>query len=85
MNTVQWTIKAAKQMRKIKDEPTRKCLYEDAQILIKFPDCSGVKRLKNHSYSYRLRIGNYRLFFEFDGEVKIISIEEVKKRNERTY
>lgn len=41
-------------------------------------------RLINHKYSYRLRIGDYRVFFEFDGEVNIVSIEEVKKRNERT-
>ena len=33
----------------------------------------------------RLRIGNYRILFNFDDVVKIISIEEVKKRDERTY
>jgi mRNA-degrading endonuclease RelE of RelBE toxin-antitoxin system len=32
-----------------------------------------------------LRVGNYRVFFEFDGGVQIIYIEEVKKRNESTY
>jgi len=30
-------------------------------------------------------VGNYRVFFEFDGAVRIVSIEEVKKRDERTY
>ena len=45
----------------------------------------NVKALMNHEYSYRLRVGNYRVFFEFDGAVRIVKIEEVRKRNERTY
>ena len=85
MNTIQWTLKAEKQLRKIRDAASRKRLFEEAQVLTNFPHCAGVKRLTNHNNSYRLRVGDYRLFFEFDGEVKIVSIEEVKKRNERTY
>jgi len=34
---------------------------------------------------YRLQMGDFRVFFEFDGDVRIIDIEEVKKRDERTY
>lgn len=49
------------------------------------PNCTNVKALVNHDYSYRLRVGNYRVFFEFDGDVKIVWIEEVKKRDENTY
>ena len=72
-------------LRKIRDAASRKRLYEEAQVLSHFPDYAGVKRLTNHAHNYRPRIGDYRQFFEFDGEVKIVSIEEVKKRNERTY
>lgn len=36
-------------------------------------------------YGYRLRVGNYRVFFEFDGAVRIVSIEEVRRRDGRTY
>jgi mRNA-degrading endonuclease RelE of RelBE toxin-antitoxin system len=51
-----------------------------------FPKCTGVKSLTNHEYDYRLRVGNYRVFFNFDdGAACIVSIEEVKKRDERTY
>lgn len=49
------------------------------------PDCVNVKALSNHLYQYRLRVGDYRVFFNFDGVVSIVSIEEVKKRDERTY
>ena len=53
--------------------------------LVSFPKAKNVKKLTKHQYSYRLRVGDYRVFFEFDGEVKIVTIEEVKKRDERTY
>lgn len=49
------------------------------------PNCQNVKALTKHEYQYRLRVGNYRVFFNFDGVVHIVSIEEVKKRDERTY
>lgn len=49
------------------------------------PECANVKKLSNHQYGYRLRVGNYRVLFNFDGIIHIISIEEVKKRDERTY
>ena len=34
---------------------------------------------------YRLSVWAYWVFFEFDGTVRIVSIEEVRKRDERTY
>jgi mRNA-degrading endonuclease RelE of RelBE toxin-antitoxin system len=36
-------------------------------------------------YGYRLRVGNYRILFDWDGGVKIVNIEEVKRRDEHTY
>ena len=84
MNTIGWTEKAFRQLRKIKDNQTNRRIYQEAQSLAHFPDCPNVKRLKNHTCGYRLRVGDWRVFFEFDRAVKIISIEEVKKRNEHT-
>lgn len=63
----------------------RQKIFTEAQALADFPNCQGVKKLTHHEYSYRLRVGNYRVFFEFDGSIHVIDIEEVKKRNERTY
>ena len=45
----------------------------------------NVKSLTNHEYGYRLRVGDHRVFFDYDGDVRIVSIEEVRKRDERTY
>ncbi|MOA38529.1 hypothetical protein D3C78_1602250 [compost metagenome] len=49
------------------------------------PHVQNIRALVNHHYGYRLRVGNYRILFDWDGSVKIVSIEEVKKRDEHTY
>lgn len=84
MVRVQWSRKAVKQMQKIA-ESDRQTIYVKSKELRNFPNIGNIKHLKNHKYEYRLRIGNYRILFNFDDVVKIISIEEVKKRDERTY
>jgi len=44
-----------------------------------------VKELRGHEYGYRLRVGRYRVLFDFDNGIRVIAIQEVKKRDERTY
>ena len=52
-----------------------------------FPKCENldITELKNHSYGYRMRVGRYRVLFDYARVIKIIKIQEVKKRDERTY
>ncbi|MCL2877081.1 MAG: type II toxin-antitoxin system RelE/ParE family toxin [Betaproteobacteria bacterium] len=52
------------------------------EVLKNWPDISGVKNLTD-APGYRLRIGQYRAFFDVAEEV--ITVTEVKRRNERTY
>lgn len=82
MNKIIYQIKALKQLRKI---PNNNLIRNKIDGLADMPNCINVKALTNHQYQYRLRVGNYRVFFNFDGYVHIVSIEEVKKRDERTY
>lgn len=84
MNTVEYAKKAAKQIRKMQAADSAK-IFIECRKLENFPDCTNVKALINLEYEYRLRVGNYRVFFNFDGAVRVVSIEEVKKRDERTY
>ncbi|MBX3628555.1 MAG: type II toxin-antitoxin system RelE/ParE family toxin [Nitrosomonas sp.] len=85
MNEINWKPKALQQIEKIKTAAVRKKIFTEIQALAYFPNCRGVKKLANHDYSYRLRVGDYRVFFEFDGSMYIIDIQEVKKCNENTY
>lgn len=86
MNEIRWQPKAARQLLKL-DRPVRVQIRDEVgHKLANFPDCSGVKALVNHAYAYRLRIGNYRVLFDFEaGSASVVSIEEVRKRDERTY
>lgn len=87
MNSIFWTPKAAKQLRKI-DRQHQDTIRDGVGNLADMPNCSGsqnIKALTNHQYGYRLRIGNYRVLFDWDVEIRIIDIQEVRKRDERTY
>jgi mRNA-degrading endonuclease RelE of RelBE toxin-antitoxin system len=85
MYVIDWKHKAQKQLVKIDDRETRDTIYNTAQMLCNFPDVEHVKKLTNHKYQYRLKVRRYRVFFDVSGVVRIIHIEEVKKRDDRTY
>jgi mRNA interferase RelE/StbE len=79
-----WKIKALKQAKRLPTadrEKVSKAVYK----LQNKADWNQVKQLVNHKYDYRMRVGRYRVLFNCENEVKIIRIEEVKKRDERTY
>lgn len=84
MYRIQWKRKAQKQLLKITSRHAEQ-IAEAVDSLAAFPECSNVKALTNHAYGYRLRVGRYRVFFNADTTVEIVAIEEVKKRDERTY
>lgn len=85
MFKIAWKPKAYKQLLKIRDQHDRDTIYDAAEALAGWPDCANVKPLTNHKYGYRLRVGRYRVFFDAIKSVKIVEIQEVKKRDERTY
>ncbi|OOH90800.1 cytotoxic translational repressor of toxin-antitoxin stability system [Pasteurellaceae bacterium 15-036681] len=84
MNKLIFKPKAIKQLAKI---PEQQRIREKCNTLKEFPYCQNVKALTNHQYDYRLRVGNYRVFFNYgyNETINIVSIEEVKKRDENTY
>ena len=85
MNSIEWRTKALRQLRKL---PTSVGLELRRAVTAELADLAqarNVKALTRHQFGFRLRVGNYRVFFDFDGAVRIVSIEEVSKRDERTY
>jgi mRNA-degrading endonuclease RelE of RelBE toxin-antitoxin system len=86
MNEIKWHNRARKQMKLIPIE-YREAIHERVDMLVDFPAIVGidVKELRGHQYQYRLRVGRYRVLFGHDSGIKVLSIQEVKKRDERTY
>ena len=85
MLEIVWQPKALKQLKKIGDRGVQERILMATRSLSEFPACPNIKRLVNHEYSHRLRIGNWRILFNIFEEISIASIEEVKKRDESTY
>jgi mRNA interferase RelE/StbE len=80
-----WQPRALKQLKKIGERTIQERILTASQGLSKFPACSNVKRLANHERTHRLRVGNWQILFDVFEEISIISIEEVRKRDENTY
>ena len=80
-----WQPKALKQLKKIGDRTAQERILDATRELSSFPACANVRPLVNHEYGFRLRVGRWRILFDVCEEVSIVSIEEVKKRNDHTY
>ncbi len=80
-----WQPKAVNQLKKIGDRLVQERILTASRGLADFPACPNVKRLTNHEYTHRLRVGDWRILFNVFEEISIASVEEVKKRDERTY
>ena len=85
MNSINWQPKALRQLRKVEGRASQQIRAAVNEELVDLDQARNVLALTKHRYGYRLRVGHYRVFFDFDGTVQIVSIEEVKKRDERTY
>jgi len=84
MFKIEWNPKAVRQLHKIKDTEITDSIKAATYLLQHWPECPNIIKLKSRS-EYRMRVGNWRIFFDVDQVVRIIEIQEVKKRNERTY
>lgn len=82
MPKVFWLPKAAKQLLKI-DPKNRAAISGKAKALSTFPDVEAdIKKMAGMADTYRLRVGSYRLIFQWrkDQEPHIIEIQQVETR-----
>ncbi|UVJ42869.1 type II toxin-antitoxin system RelE/ParE family toxin [Pseudomonas sp. LS1212] len=84
MNQINWTRKAVKQLLRLHTQHQVQ-IRDAVPELERMPDVANVKSLVQHACGYRLRVGNYRVLFDWHGTIQVVSIQEVKKRDERTY
>ena len=85
MKQIKWNKKAMKQLLKLQLKARRNIISAVEELPT--PDgLRNVKQLTDHQYQYRLKVGRYRVFFDLEkNEMRIYLIQEIKKRNERTY
>jgi mRNA interferase RelE/StbE len=66
---IKYSKQAVKAINKI-NNPFKKNIKEAIERL---PD-GDVKKLKGYSNAYRLRVGDYRILFDMNGEIEITAI-----------
>lgn len=84
---VLWTRRAAKEAAKL-DAEDRRRVVSAVGALGDWPECRArldVKPLKRHAQQFRLRVGRYRVLFDIEESLRVVSVERVRKRDERTY
>lgn len=84
MNKIQWQTRAVKQIRRLPPKNQRQ-IRDAVDGLADISAAANVKKLTGHKYDYRMRVGSYRVLFNNHTHIEVVSIEEVKKRDERTY
>ena len=82
---IEWRNKARKQLKKLKDRQVIKRILGAVEALEMGQENIDLKPLVNYEYTHRLRVGNYRVFSNIDEVIEVTFVEEVKKRDERTY
>lgn len=81
---IMWLERARKQFLKIPEDYQVK-IAESVSKLADWPNRRlDIKALQGRP-GYRLRVGKYRVIFEAFNALRVLEIEEVKKRDERTY
>ncbi|HID9873356.1 type II toxin-antitoxin system RelE family toxin [Serratia marcescens] len=87
MTNIQWTGKAAKDLRSLPSND-KKTVSAKVNAMKSYPDLTGldVKKLTDQKGVYRLRVKDYRVLFEFiNGETLVIEIQRVLRRTSTTY
>ena len=74
----------AKQLRRI-DRKWQLKIVAAAEALGDNPRPRGYKKLVDEDGLYRIKLGNYRIIYEVQDNVLLVSVLRIAKRNERTY
>ncbi len=75
---------ALKQLSKI-EKPAREKIRTAISDLAENPRPHGYKKLVDEGGLYRIKAGDYRIIYEVQDKILLVSVLRIAKRNERTY
>ena len=76
--------KAAKRLKRFLRKD-RERILSAFEGLPRNPFAGDIEKMKGETYSWRRRIGSYRIFYEIIGHDKIIYIFRIERRTSKTY
>lgn len=74
----------ARQLRRI-DRKWQLKIVAAAELLGDNPRPHGYKKLVDEGGLYRIKAGDYRIIYEVQDKILLVSVLRIAKRNERTY
>jgi mRNA interferase RelE/StbE len=79
--SIQFTSRALRDLRAI-DRPVQQRLRQQIDRLSENPFPANTKKLHGHEPYHRIRVGNYRVIYEVDGEqLRVIVIKIGHRKN----
>jgi mRNA interferase RelE/StbE len=78
---IEWKRSAIKELRGLEKDIIKKILTEVGKLAGN-PHPAGSKKLRGSKYSYRLKMGNYRVVYKVSASVLTIEIIRVGHRRE---
>ena len=75
---------ARKQLDKLPNED-RMRLIAALQQMVNDPYADDIQRLKGHRFAWRRRVGNYRILYDLNPEIRLIVIARIERRSTTTY
>ncbi len=79
--TNRYAIRFEKAAEKFLRKQTPKMQKTLMTAIYKLPDGTDIKRLKGHDL-FRMRIGNIRIIYSIQEEIKVITIENIDNRGD---
>jgi mRNA interferase RelE/StbE len=79
--TIEWSQKAQKDVAALQPQLKRRIQAKLVELAQDKPNVD-VKKLRGYVSRYRLRVGDYRILFEFDPELMVILVMDVDHRKQ---
>jgi mRNA interferase RelE/StbE len=78
---IQFSKGAAKQIKKLPADIKERIDKKVLDLAIE-PRPNGVKKLQCDDNSYRIRVGDYRIIYEIEDDILLVTVIKIKHRNE---
>ncbi len=78
---IQFSKGAAKQIKKLPADIKERIDKKILDLAIE-PRPNSVKKLQGDDKSYRIRVGDYRIIYEIEDDILLVTVIKIKHRNE---
>ena len=79
--TIEWKRSALKELRQLPHAVVRRVLTA-VEALAENPYPAGIRKMAGAEFTYRLRVGNYRVIYTINDSILVVEIVRVRHRRD---